>query len=187
MERQSGASFEGVGRGTGMGSRPAGEAGTPGEADRHLFALYGSEGGKARQAAAFLSGRLSEDTVCFLVAAPTAREAILDRLRARRPAVGRDVDAGRLVLSGYATSVDAQLDYWEAGFERALAAGASSVHVVGDVTGARFEEGATFDTVMAYEESYERLLSRRFPVTTLCQHDARGLTGLDVVRLLEPP
>lgn len=151
----------------------------------HGCAFYSSEREQATQAAQFLSNGLHPQTVSFLVAAPQARCSILARIEARRPSVHADIDAGRLVLSEYATSVDAQIDYWEIGFERAVSAGASALRVVGDVTGAPFGANENFDVALEYEEQYERILSQRFPVTTLCQYDARPLRGLDVVRLLD--
>ncbi len=62
----------------------------------------------------------------------------------------------------------------------ALRRGARSVRVVGTEVGpfARFSE------LIEYEEGYERL-SRRFPVVTLCQYDARKRSGVELCSILK--
>src|SRR6266511_4304939 len=42
-----------------------------------------------------------------------------------------------------------------------------------------------FAEILEYEAEYERSIARRFPVTTLCQYDARAISGLDAAGLLQ--
>lgn len=150
----------------------------------HGCAFYSSERERATQAARFLSDGRHPGVVCLLVAAPRARRSVLTRMEARTPSLQADIDAGLLVLSEYADSADAQLEFWEMAFERAMSGGASALRVVGDVTGAPFAVAGDVDAAVRYEEQYERIFSQRFPVTTVCQYDARPLRGLDMVKLL---
>lgn len=152
---------------------------------KHLCAFYHHEADQAAQAARFLWDGLAPGTVSFLVTTPDARDAVLERLQARRPSVQDDIDARRLVLSEYADSVERQIEYWEVSFDRAIASGAHTLRVVGDVTSAPFAADGDLEVALRYEDHYERALSRRFPVVTLCQYDARPLVGLDVVELLD--
>ena len=184
MEGQSHRHLAGVAGATQREARKIVDPRPDGGHATHGCAFYSSEREQATQAARFLSDGLHPEVVHFLVVAPQARRSILARIEARRPSVQADIDAGRLVLSEYSTSVDAQIEYWEIAFERAVSAGASQLRVVGDVTGAPFAGEGDVDVALGYEEQYERILSQRFPVTTVCQYDARPLRGLDVVRLL---
>ncbi len=150
----------------------------------HLCGLYADHRGRVSQAAGFLADGLHPGSVCFLVAAPEVRDAVVEQLKQRRPSLSSDIDAGRLVLSEYAASADAQNAYWESRFLGAVRAGAHSLRVVGDVSGGRIAQRAAFDAVLDYEVGYDRRF-RRFPLVTLCQYDARTLSGLDTVRLLK--
>src|SRR6266446_4525824 len=92
--------------------------------------------------------------------------------------------SGRLVLSQYAPSAAAQLEYWEAGFTSATGAGARELRVAGDVSGGPLGRRRSFDDMLAYEREYGAL-SRRFGVTTLCLYDARRLSGVEASRVLQ--
>lgn len=184
MEGPSHGPFGGVAGAIPEETRPAANSRPEQGHATHGCAFYSSEREQATQAARFLLDGLHPEVVCFLVAAPRARRSILARIEARMPSVQADIDAGRLVISEYVTCVDAQIEYWEMVFERALGGGASALRVVGDVTRAPFAAEGDFDVALEYEEQYERTLSQRFPVTTVCQYDARPLRGLDVVSVL---
>ena len=151
----------------------------------HLCAFYASDSDRVRQAVEFLADGLRPGSVCYLVAEPEALDPILACLAERRPSLHTDIDAGRLVLSEYAASVDAQLEYWERNLVAADRAGAHSLRVVGNVTGGRLANGGMVEEVVRYEEGYDRLIARRFPVVTLCQYDVRRLAGPDVLKMLK--
>ncbi len=157
--------------------------GIPVPCGSHLCALYASDSGRVDLAVAFLADGLRPGTVCYLVAAPDARTHILARLEHGRSPLRQDIDAGRLVISEYAASPSDQHAYWEANFVAALRAGAHALRVVGDVWGG-VANGMTPDEIVEYEEGYDRLLARRFPVVTLCQYDARRFSGLGLFRAL---
>lgn len=151
----------------------------------HVCGLYTSDHGRVRQAGAFLADGIRAGSVCYLVAGPDARTGILAHLVKGRPTLQADIDAGRLVLSDYAVSTRAQLDYFETNFVAATRAGADSLRVVGDVSEGRLAKGIALGTVVEYEASYSRLFAQRFPLVTLCQYDVRTLSGrqiLDVLR-----
>ncbi len=150
----------------------------------HDCAFYSSGSERMRQAADYLAVGLLLGSVCFLAATSDVRDAVLDRLAIHRHSLKEDIETGRLVLSEYASSAVSQIEYWESSFIRAMRGGASALRVVGDVTSARFTIDPTIEDAIEYEEAYERRLVGRFPVTTLCQYDVRGLVGVDVLQVL---
>lgn len=151
----------------------------------HLCGLYTSPLARVHQAAGFLADSLRAGSVCFLVAMPDVRHRIVARLAHVRPGLQGDVAAGRLVLSQYAAAAAEQLDFWHTRFVAATTAGARSLCVVGDVSGGRLARRGAFREVLEYEAAYERLVTRRFPVVTLCQYDARRLSGLQASQVLQ--
>src|SRR5256885_346307 len=106
-------------------------------------------------------------------------------LQVSEASLRRWTEAGRLVLSEYAVSAAAQLEFWNTRFGAATRAGAHSLRVVGDVSGGRLARQSPFEEVLEYETEYDRSVSRRFPVDTLCLYDARALSGVEAARLLE--
>jgi len=159
--------------------------GVPAVGGTHLCGLYASPLARANQAAAFLADGLDAGSVCFLVAMPDVRRRILARLARGRPGLQGDIAAGRLVLSQYAAVASGQLRFWHTRLTAATSAGARSLRVVGDVSGGRLARRGAFREVLEYEAAYERLVARRFPVVTLCQYDARHLSGLQASQVLQ--
>jgi transcriptional repressor of dcmA and dcmR len=149
-------------------------------ADGHLFGLYRSPAARERQAVSFLLDALTAGSPCVLVAESRVRARILARLRQHRSGVRKDVATGRLVLSAYESRPTEQLEYWESRF---AAARGTSLRVVADVSGGRLGKRPIAELV-DYERMYDEL-SRHFGVTTLCQYDARRLSGVDTAHLLE--
>jgi len=90
--------------------------------------------------------------------------------------------AGRLVCAGYRDSVPAQIRYWRTELGAVTAGG--KAYVVGDVSGGALG-GLPFAEVLEYEAEYERAVAQAFPVVTLCQYDARTISGLDAVGVLQ--
>jgi transcriptional repressor of dcmA and dcmR len=164
---------------------PSGTALTALPLGTHLCGLYASEHGRAAQAAAFLAQGLQGGSVSYLVAAPDAQREVLAQLAGGEPTLQAHIDAGRLVLSEYAATARAQTAYWERTFRAAMARGATSLCVVGDVSGAQLAAGQPFTAVVDYEERYDRLLAQRFPVVTLCQYDVRRCAGVDLLDVLK--
>jgi hypothetical protein len=146
--------------------------------------LYTSPAARDRQAAAFLAEGLDTGSDCFLVAEPPVRHRVLARLARQRPSARLAVKTGRLRVSGYAAAAGAQLALWKAWMAEAARAGARSMRVVGDVSGGSLAR-RPFDQVLEYERRYDRVIARRFPVATLCLHDARALSGVEAWHLLE--
>ena len=149
----------------------------------HLCGLYRSDHGRTRLAASFLVDGLQPGGVCFLTALRNVREEIVAQLEAEHPTLGREIDAGRLMLSDYQSSPDAQNDYWQAQFAAALRGGARSLRLVGDMGGFYRNVGAR--AVVEYDAGYDRVVARRYPVATLCAFDVRILSTLEVLDALE--
>jgi len=60
----------------------------------------------------------------------------------------------------------------------------SRVLVVGDVSAGALGR-LPFAEILEYEAEFGRSVSRAYPVTTLCQYDARKISGLDAAGLLQ--
>ena len=151
---------------------------------RHFCGFYTNDQGSAQGAAAFLSEGLEVNARCLLAADPRVQRTVIGELEQSHPAVRKDLKAGRLVMVEYRTSIAAQVDYWRTQLSDARRAGVSRIYVIGDVSAGALSRGP-FAQTLAYEAEYERAIARMFPVTTLCQYDARKLSGLDAANILQ--
>jgi transcriptional repressor of dcmA and dcmR len=150
---------------------------------RHLCGVYETPVGIATLVAPFLLEGLQEGSICFLIASPRVRSDLVKFLTSKRKSLANDIKAGRLVLAPYRNSGDEQCDYFQAQFESAMANGARSFRVVGDVGMLRAKTSST--DVLHYEASYDERIARRYPVNTLCAYDARGMTGIEILDALK--
>jgi hypothetical protein len=150
----------------------------------HLCGLYSSDAARAQQAVGFLADGLRNGSTCFLVAETDVRARIVALLERRRRSLPGDIEAGRLVLSEYADSATAQLEFWTTRLAGAARAGARSLRVLGDVSGGSLGRRNALQAVLQYEADYDRSIARRFPVATLCLYDARLLSGVDTSQVL---
>ena len=154
-----------------------------GFAGSHLSSLYTSDLARVRQAVDFLAEVRPSDA-CFLVATPAVRDRVLALLERRRPSLRRDMGARRFVVSEYARSAEAQLEFWNIRLDEATRNGARSIRVVGDLSGGPLARRKDFAEVVEYEAEYDRSIARRFPaVFTLCLYDARRLSGVETASL----
>src|SRR6266513_1511032 len=155
------------------------ESGTvPPPPTNHLCGLYTSELSRTREAAAFLAAGLQLGGRCLLLAATGVQRAVIELLERECPSIKGDLKTGRMVLGEYRDSATAQLEFWRVRLRSAVNDGMSRVHVVGDVSDGDLGR-LTFANILEYEAEYSRSIAAGFPVTTLCQYDARGLSGLD--------
>jgi excisionase family DNA binding protein len=153
-------------------------------ARNHFCAFYTNDQSRAHGAAAFLSEGLQSEARCLVAADARVQRAVIGELEQSHPAVRKDLKAGRLVMVEYRKSIAAQVEYWRTQLSDARRAGVSRIYVVGDVSAGALSRGP-FAQTLAYEAEYERAIARMFPVITLCQYDARKLSGLDAAALLQ--
>jgi transcriptional repressor of dcmA and dcmR len=149
----------------------------------HTCALYETDEGRDKQAVEFLGDGLRLGSACYLVAAPESRASVLRYLARSRPAFQQDIDAGRLVLTEYAASAQAQYDAVISSLAPALERGVHSLRVVGDVVD--FREKTSDAELLNYESNWDAYVSRRLPVITLCMYDVRAFTGLAILGALK--
>jgi transcriptional repressor of dcmA and dcmR len=149
----------------------------------HLCGLYDNDVGRVRQTVSFLADGLGPGSACFLISPPSLRDGILEELERSRPSLDSDIEAGRLVVSEYASTARAQWDYFQRRFADAERAGVRSLRVVGDLWG--IAKHITFSGVVEYEAGYSKLIAPRYPVVTLCQYDVREFGGAEVVAALK--
>jgi transcriptional repressor of dcmA and dcmR len=150
---------------------------------RHWCGFYSSELSRAYAAAAFLASTLRGKGRCLLVAEPAAQRAVLAQLERDQVSTGAAREAGRLVFAEYHDSPAAQLDHWRSELGAAHEGG-SYVTAVGDVSGGALGRLAIAE-LLEYEAEFDRVIARRFPVSTLCLYDARTLSGLEAAGLLD--
>lgn len=149
----------------------------------HLCGLYGSNQGHRKQAIEFLAEGLRSSSVCFLVCSAGARAGIVAGLKETRPSLPLDLAVGRLIISEYAASGEAQLQYWETQLEVAAASGAQSMRVIGDIRG--LSRKVPLQEVIEYEAAYDERIAHHFPVVTLCQYDVRRFSGGALLNVLK--
>ncbi len=159
--------------------------GLPAKPGTHVCGISTSEATRSSQAAHFLYEGLRGRRKCLLVTSPGARRAILADLERRMPSVESEIQSGLLVGSDYASSGAAQVEYFEDQLGKAVHAGARSLYVIGDLSGGGPEPGVAFSHILEYEYEYERRIAQKFPVVTLCQYDARRLSGPEVLATLQ--
>jgi excisionase family DNA binding protein len=147
----------------------------------HVCMLYSTTAGRTRLAVSFLAAGLSEGDQCYLISDPAMCEQIVGGLRRDHPELRAAIDEGGVALSGYATSVEAQLAFYAAEFASATKHGRRSLRVIGDA--GYLASNVTFAELLEYEAKYDRL-ARQFDVTTACQYDVRRFTGGEVLAAL---
>ena len=147
----------------------------------HLCGFYSTNKGRAKLAVSFLAGGLVPGSVCYLVADRAVQREILARLGMDQAALQREIAAGRLVLVEHAATRQAQQKNFEQLFMTAIAGGAHSLRLVGDVWGVARK--LTRDDLVEFEEAYDQV-SRRLPLVSLCLYDVRRFSSLDTLRAL---
>lgn len=150
---------------------------------RHLCGVYETPVGLATLGAPFLLEGLQEGSMCFLIGSPRVRSDLVKFMTTKRKSLANDIKAGRLVLASYRNSGDEQCDYFQAQFESAMANGATSFRVVGDV--GMLRKKTTSTDVLYYEACYDERIARRYPVDTLCTYDARTMSGVEILDALK--
>jgi excisionase family DNA binding protein len=149
----------------------------------HRCGVFETTPGLISLAVPFLMEGLREGSICFLVATPRIRSDLVKSLTEKRKSLANDISAGRLILSGYRSSGDAQCDYFKSQFEAAISNGATSFRVIGDV--GMLRDKTTSEALLEYEACYDERISRRYPVDTLCAYDARRMSGVEILDALK--
>jgi len=161
------------------------EASGPGASNRgrHLCGVYETLLGLVTLAVPFLLEGLQQGSICFLVGTTRVRSDLVKSMTEKRKWLANDIRASRLVLSPYRSSGDSQCDYFETQFDNAMANGARSFRVVGEI--GMLRQKTSSKAVVDYEACYDERIARRYPVDTLCAYDARKMSGLDILDALK--
>jgi excisionase family DNA binding protein len=147
----------------------------------HLCGFYSTNEGRGKLAVSFLAGGLVPGAVCYLVADRAVQREILAQLGMDQAALQKEIAAGRLVLVEHAATWKAQQKNFERLFMTAIAGGAHSLRLVGDVWG--IAKNLSRDDLVEFEEAYDQV-SRRLPLVSLCLYDVRRFSSLDAVTAL---
>src|SRR5437667_1618044 len=148
----------------------------PSRAHNHFCALYTSDLERVRGASGFLTQGLQADALCLFAATRDVQAAVIAQLEYDRPAIRTDVTTGRLLVGEYHASAAAQLEDWRVRIRAALKAGVARAYVVGDISAGALGR-LPFGETLEYEAEYGRSIAQAFPVITLCQYDARKISG----------
>jgi len=151
----------------------------------HFAPIYSTDAGGLRLSVPFLADGLRAGQPCFLAATGPVLERYAKALT-KDHAIDfeKATGSGRLVvMAGPGATVEESIANWEDKFAKALAAGATTIRVVGEMACERRLFASDAD-MMAYEEAYE-LMTRRFPAVTLCPYDAREFGGETILRVLK--
>lgn len=165
------------------GHMPLGRGVAAATGGMHVCGLYSSEAGQVDQAVGFLLEGFRPGTVSYLLGSTEMRSRVVAGLERRYPKVLTDIGPERLILSDYAASAAEQLLWWETRMQEAVSAGATALRVVGDA--GSFARGASREELHEYESGYDARITRRFPVVTMCQYDAREFSGLVILDTLK--
>ena len=145
-------------------SQPAAPAAAVSEHE-HLATFYASDGGRMRASLPFLRAGLAGGDTCFLVAPAGLARDYVEALPA----------GGQLVIRPTVGSSPREaVAAWEELWVEALNTGARAIRVVGEM--ATYEGLSSVGEMLDYEVAYDSL-SRRFPVSTICQYDVRHFDG----------
>jgi transcriptional repressor of dcmA and dcmR len=148
----------------------------------HLCGIYGSDAGRLDLVVPFLLEGLRKKSVCFLIAPSDAQRGILKAMTKKRPSLGSDIKAGRLIVSEHQKSPAAQCRFFEVAMKKAETEGVDSFRVVGDMWGLRLLVSAK--QMVELELGFERLIVPRYPVVAICAYDARKFTGVELLDAL---
>ena len=149
----------------------------------HLCGIYGSDLGLVTLAVPFLLEGLREGSTCFMVGSTAVRSGVLKSLKKKRPSLRTDIDAGRMVLANYTISAKAQCGYFCEQIEKRIARGVQSFRVLGDTWEIRSKMSE--EAFAEYEDGYDRMIARKYPVVTLCTYDARKFSGVELLHALK--
>jgi excisionase family DNA binding protein len=154
--------------------------GLPVESGTHLCAFYRNDAARTKLAVGFLADGTSEDSDTILLGTSQATRAVMEQLEGPGGRTGSARVPDNVTVIEYRSHGPAQLEVLEGLFVAALRRGRRSLRVVGTEVG----PFGRFGELIEYEEGYERL-SRRFPVVTLCQYDARKRSGIELCSILK--
>jgi transcriptional repressor of dcmA and dcmR len=149
----------------------------------HLCALYANELGRVTHAVRFILEGLQEGSMVYVVASARSTSQILRYLTEKRPSLQRDIAARKLVFGEYQKNPRAQIKAFELQLNKAVAGGAQSFRVFGDVWEMRKKGSA--QRFAEYEALYDQFIGRRYPVVTVCAYDVRRFSGVEVLEALK--
>ncbi len=148
-----------------------------------LCGIYGSDPGLVTLAVPFLLEGLREGSTCFMVGSTAVRSGVLKSLKKKRPSIRTDIEAGRVILANYTVSAKTQCGYFCEQIEKRIARGVQSFRVLGDTWEIRSKMSE--EAFAEYEDGYDRMIARKYPVVTLCTYDARKFSGVELLHALK--
>jgi hypothetical protein len=150
----------------------------------HLPIFYDTDANRLRVSAAFLRAGLRSGQRCFLVAGDEVRDVYLAALSGTLEEVGSAHLGGSLTtVSSLGQSAAEALATWDRILGEAAADGPGPMRVVGELASYR-PPFSSREELGLYEDRLGQLM-RRFPVTVLCQYDARRVDGNTILAALK--
>jgi excisionase family DNA binding protein len=151
----------------------------------HLATLYSSDAARTRLTVPFLADGLRSNQPCFLVATDEVLNVYMEELKNQD---GIDVDQaaanGQFMAVGFdGATVDKAVAFWEGKFAESLSSSPSVIRHVGEMATVR-RMFPSEDEMLRFEEAYD-VMCRRYPVSAICQYDAREFDGLAMLSVLK--
>lgn len=139
----------------------------------HLCGWYEDDKGLQTLVAPFLQDALRRNAMLWVIGETRSRRLVQAAATTVRVSMDDAAAAGRLIETPYADTCEEQIARLEGDFFDAERRGVREMRVIADARGFKVSR----KELTAYEVDYERHLSRRFPVVTLCLYDVRFFKG----------
>jgi excisionase family DNA binding protein len=151
----------------------------------HLATFYSSDEARTRLTVPFLVEGIRSNDHCFLVATDGILKIYLAALKHQAgDALDRATADGRFTATGFnGATVETAVAFWEARFSESRSHAPSLIRHVGEMATVRWMFPSE-DEMLRFEEAYD-VMCRRYPVTAICQYDAREFEGPAMLRVLK--
>ena len=158
--------------------------GSPISLHAHLSCMYTSDRGRMRVAIPFLrDGIFASGQTCILMAADDVAHLYEAELEADGIGVASARENGHLQRLGPFADPDAGIEAFEHAFSSATRRGVVLIRLLGEALNNR-EQMGSIATLLRFEDMLDELI-HRYPVITVCQYDARAMSGAEVVAVIK--
>lgn len=149
----------------------------------HICSMYTNDQSKMKFAYEFIDEGLKDNCVCLLIGHRDTIEEATTHLTSGNAQYREEIDGGRLQIFEYLDTGSSQIKMLEAAFATSIKNGAEKFRVVGNVSEGKIAHQNSFEHVLEYERAYHSSIAKKFPVSTLCQYDARRYSGAEVASI----
>lgn len=151
----------------------------------HLATIYGTDEARTRLTVPFLLEGIRSGQQCFLVATNEVLQVYIEALESQGGSDFKEAtESGQFVAVGFdGATVDRAVTFWEGRFAETISRNPSVIRHVGEMATVR-RMFPSEDEMLRFEEAYD-VMCRRYPVSAICQYDARAFDGKAMLRVLK--